>query len=612
MCGIFGYFGRESASMPDTLVAAMGLSIAHRGPDDHGVYTGSALALGNRRLSIIDLEGGHQPIVSDDGQVVLVQNGEIYNYVELAQELAREGILCRTSSDSEVLLQLYLRHGVDFVSRLNGMFAIAIYDRRVDQMILVRDRVGVKPLFVHDDGRRLLFASEIKALLRGGVPRRMNVEALHHLFTYSFVPPPTTMFAGIEHLRPGHLMIIGRESREVRRWWHVCDSVTQERSEDEWIEEFNTVLDDAVRLRMRSDAPYGAFLSGGVDSSTIVGLMARHMDAPVKTFSIGFDDPRFDESVFAQEAAERFRTDHVLETVDTKLLAMWPLTTYHCDQPHSDVSFMPTHRVASLAAEHVKMVLTGDGGDEMFGGYARYLDLFPGGVDPAARTQAEFERACSQSMTLLFSEDNKESVYTDTFRRQVSGLDSWDVMRPLFNETAHMDRINQMLYIDKMILLPGNNLVKPDRMGMAVSLEARTPFLDYRMVELAFRMPGWLKLHGGVGRYLYKKAVQPLIGQNLTYRKKQMFTVPIGEWFRSELSGFVRKVLSADDTAISGFVDRRHIDRMLDQHNSGERNFTREIRAFIAIELWHKIFIEQTECEAFADIGAVMPEGFHA
>lgn len=570
-------------------LAAMGELLSHRGPDDQGSFAATGVAVGNQRLSIIDVAHGHQPFMSDDQKIALVQNGEIFNYVELAAELERDGFPCRTHSDTEVLLRLYERDGIDFVRRLNGMFAIAIYDGHEDVLYLIRDRIGVKPLFLHDDGQRLLFASEIKSLLRAGAPRQMSPVALHHYLTFNYVPPPCTIFEGVHHLMPGHLLCIRRDGQELRRWWNLSDVRAEQRTEADWIENFNATLDDAVRLRLRADVPFGAFLSGGVDSSTIVGLMSRHMDRPVDSFCIGFHDPRYDEAPFAQQAAERFGTHHVMERVEANMLDLWPLAIYFCDQPHGDISFLPTYRVAQLAVQHVKMVLTGDGGDELFAGYDKYRDFFAGGYPDA--DEAGFRRAYYRNIS-LFQDEAKADLYAPEFATRLNGVDSSDVLQPLYEQSSHMDRINQALYIDMMLLLPGNNLVKPDRMGMAVSLEARTPFLDYRMMELAFRMPGDLKLRDGQTKYIYKKAVQPLIGESLAYRKKQMFTVPVGEWFRRELAGWCREMLLSQKAVSRKLFNPASVEKMLGDHQNGSANYTREIRALIAVELWHQVFID--------------------
>ena len=583
MCGIFGYYSRSRQNLCEKALGRMGTSIRHRGPDDQGTHSGKGFALGNQRLSIIDLAGGHQPMFSDDRNIIVVQNGEIFNYVELAADLARTGNSCNTSSDTEVILRLYERDGISFLSKLNGMFSIAIYDARTDVLYLVRDRIGVKPLFLYDDGDKLLFASEIKSILASGsIGLKMNHEALHHYLSFNYVPPPFTVYENIEHLMPGCFLKISRDSVKVEKWWDLADvQPVYDRNENDWIDEFRSILDSAVRLRLRSDVPFGAFLSGGVDSSSIVALMARNSSDKIKTFCIGFNDPRFDESEYAEIAANRFGTEHIMERVDSDMLDLWPLATYHCDQPHGDVSFLPTLRVSKLAAEHVKVVLTGDGGDELFAGYDKYLELFnTTGIDDI--DQISFQKKYFQKIS-LFSENDKYKLYKGEMLREVRGCESYDVISPHFKNVLHQDRINQVLYVEMQLLLSGNNLVKPDRMGMAVSLEARTPFLDYRMMEFAFKMPGKFKIRNGQTKSIYKKAVEGLIGRDLAYRKKQMFTVPIGEWFKTSRKRYLETALPLD------LFNADNVQSMCLKHLAGTVNYTRELRALIAVQHWDKV-----------------------
>jgi len=593
MCGIFGYFARGvNYSMSNEQFASMGDQLFHRGPDDLGRYHESGVGLGNRRLSIIDIEGGNQPFYSDDGQVVVVQNGEIFNYIELATDLRSTGYNCSSGCDTEVLLRLYERDGISMLNSLNGMFALAIYDKRDDALYLARDRIGVKPLYFHCDDERLVFASEIKSLLKAGIDRRINLVGLHHFLSYNYVPQPHTMFEGVEHFPPGHVLRIDKKDIKLIQWWNLTRQNTEERSENDWRSELNWLLEDSVRLRLRSDVPVGAFLSGGVDSSTIVGLMARQLDEPVRTFTIGFNETGFDESVFADEASNRFGTAHVLRKVDMNMLHLWPLVTWHCDQPHGDVSFLPTYRVAQLASEEVKVVLTGDGADELFAGYDKYVEFFNNQEAQSCSTE-DFRRYYYENLC-LFSDGAKQSLYSDSVRRDLSGCESYSVVSPMFEQASGMDRINRALYLDMQLLLSGNNLVKPDRMGMAVSIEARNPFLDYRVMELAFRIPGSLKLRGSETKYIYKESVRDLIGDSLAYRKKQMFTVPVGEWFRRTLAPFTESILLGERALDRNLFRSEQVRDMLCKHQRNEANFTREIRALIAIELWCCTFLDSS------------------
>lgn len=593
MCGIFGYFDRRGVSLAPRTVEKMGQAIFHRGPDDAGIFHGPGVALGNQRLSIIDIAGGHQPFMSEDGQIVVVQNGEIFNYVELARELAAEGYPCTTQCDTEVILRLYQRYGIEFIKKLNGMFAIAIYDARQQACYLIRDRVGVKPLYVYHEGPRIYFASEIKALLATGIPREVNMEALEQYLTFNYVPPPLTMFNHIRHIMPGVFHRYSAVEEKSVAWWQLSEIQPQEQTESAWMEQFNETLSDAVRIRMRADVSFGAFLSGGVDSSTVVGYMRQHQQKPLKTFSIGFDDPKYDESVYFKEAAQRFSTQHQSSNFVPAQLALWPQAIYYCDQPHGDVSFVPTYVLSKLASTEVKMVLTGDGADELFAGYSKYLALLENNGFLLGAEQSIFWREYTNKIA-LFSDQEKESLYATSANRVY--VNAADFFSQIVAAVPHMDRINQALYFDTMMLLPGNNLVKPDRMGMAASIEARTPFLDMRMVKLGFSMPGNLKLRTGETKYLYKKAVENLIGAQLTYRAKQMFTVPIGDWLKNSLSFFIESFLLTK-LPHRGIFKQSFLNKIATEHVAGIKNYTRELRALIALELWFLLFIDNISCE---------------
>jgi asparagine synthase (glutamine-hydrolysing) len=585
MCGIFGYFDRSGRSINSDQIEVMGASIKHRGPDDQGIFSLPGLSLGNQRLSVMDILGGHQPFISESGDVVVVQNGEIFNHIELSNELKKIGIVFNTNSDTEVILRLYQHYGIDFVSKLNGMFAIAIYDDNLKKLFLIRDRVGVKPLFFHFNGTRLIFSSEIKSFFEAAIiSPKLNPVALDHFLTFNYVPPPFTIYDSVEHLMPGHILEIDKKGLKMRQWWDLAEiEPDNSRSESSWIEEFNSIIEDAVKLRLRADVPFGAFLSGGVDSSTIVGLMAKNMSEPVKTFCIGFEDPKYDESIYAQEAATRFNTHHFLEKVSPDMLDLWPMATYYCDQPHGDISFLPTYRVSKLASEHVKVVLTGDGGDELFAGYDKYKNFF-NRQNINDLSDADFQKSYFDSIS-LFSKEQKSKLCTKYFRDTLTESDSFSLAQSYFYKVKHQDRINQALYLDMQLLLPGNNLVKPDRMGMAVSLEARTPFLDYRMVELAFKMPGNLKLKEGVTKYILKKSVTPLIGKNLAQREKQMFTVPVGEWFRQNKVDYCSKRFNSFGI-LNDFLEPLQSNELLQEHVCGFKNNTREVRALISLTHW--------------------------
>ncbi len=597
MCGIFGSFSFKRMAVDEQTIAAMSQSITHRGPDADGYHADDLAVLGNRRLSILDLsEASNQPISSDDHKIVVVQNGEIFNYIELRDELRQAGARFKTAGDTEVLLRAYEVWGPEFVKRLNGMFAIAVYDIELGKLYLYRDRLGVKPLYLAgspDDGR-IWFGSEIKAILANGQNYIPDMDALAQYFALNYIPQPKTAFAGISHLPPAHMACISVEGGlEVKRYWDLR-TITPDphMTEAEAKAALLSHLDDATRIRMRSDAPFGAFLSGGLDSSSVVGMMSLYQSQPLYTFSIGFNDPRFDETYYAQAAAKRFGTLHERQVADYDAISDWPRFIWHCDQPHGDVSFMPTDQVSCLAARQVKMVLTGDGGDELFAGYEKYLTMFPGGQTDGLQNnwEDEFVRASG-----LLQGDQPKTLLMGELFDAFHDIDPYRALTKEIRHADHQDPINRVLLAETHTLLPGNNLVKPDRMAMANSLEVRSPFLDYRMAEFAFRVPGDLKLQGGETKWIYKRAVEPLLGAELTWRKKQMFTVPIGEWFRRELAGYCRDVLLDGRLEARGIIAIETVAAMLDAHVAGAANYTRQLRALISLEIWFRLFIDQDE-----------------
>lgn len=593
MCGVFGYYNIHGKSIPHKKIVSMGHAIKHRGPDGQGIYHDNqlAVALGNQRLAIIDVDNGQQPFISDDNNIVVVQNGAIFNYIELTELLEEAGFPCKTRCDTEVILRLYEMEGISCLQRLNGMFAIAIFDKNTKSLYLARDRVGEKPFYYFADNQNIFFASEIKSIIPFLPQVDIEFKALEQYLTLNYVPMPLTMFKGVKHVKPGHFIKFSEQGFEEFCWWDLSKIRVKEKSEADWVSELNETLEDAVRLRLRSDVDFGAFLSGGVDSSSVVGFMAKHVEKPIRTYSIGFDDPKYDESPYAEEAAVRFNTKHVTKKVKSNLLSLWPMATYHSDQPHGDVSFLPTFKVAELASKEVKMVLTGDGADELFAGYDKYKNFFES-ENASKLSDEEFLKKYADNIS-LFDDEARKKLFSQNILKEIKNDSVCEsIITPLLKNVFHMDRINQALYIDTVLLLSGNNLVKPDRMGMAVSIENRAPFLDFRLIELAFSMPGDLKLRDGETKYIYKKAVKDLIGENLTYRKKQMFTVPVGEWFKSELFDDCMDLLVSDRARARGYFNYDYIESMIYKHAANEKNYTREIRALIAFEYWCREFMD--------------------
>ncbi|MBD1203902.1 MAG: asparagine synthase (glutamine-hydrolyzing) [Rhodobacteraceae bacterium] len=594
MCGIFGQFSFGRGPVDPAVISAMAGSIQHRGPDATGYHADETAVLGNCRLSILDLsEASNQPMVSDDGQTVVVQNGEIFNFIELRRDLERRGVRFHTSGDTEVLLRGFETWGPDFVTRLNGMFAIAIFEGRNGRLYLYRDRLGVKPLFLAGGPQegRLWFASEIKAILQNGHDYPPDMGALAQYFALNYVPQPDTVFQGIRHLPPGHMARVDATGVSITRYWDLARiSAQPDMSPAEAQAGLLQLLDDATRIRMRSDAPFGAFLSGGLDSSSVVGFMSLYKSNGLHTFSVGFDDPRFDESAYALMAAKRFGTLHERHLSAPTSADLWPQFIYHCDQPHGDVSFIPTLQVSRAAARQVKMVLTGDGGDELFGGYDKYLNVFPGGGTD--HLSDGWEDAFARQSGLLQGHEARD-ILTGPLAEAFGDADPYRALSSEIRKVDHMDRINQVLFAETVTLLPGNNLVKPDRMALANSLEVRSPFLDYRMAEFAFLVPGHLKLHGGETKWILKKAVEPLLGSSLTWRKKQMFTVPVGEWFRDALAGHCREMLLDGRLEARGIIDINGVRSMVEAHVARTHNFNRQLRALYSLELWYRLFVDR-------------------
>lgn len=588
MCGIFGLFGSQPLDF-NALAERMAGMLAHRGPDEQGWHVDGFALLGNTRLSIIDVAHGQQPVFSDDRQVVAVQNGEIYNYVELRDELKAAGVSFRTDSDTEVILRMYEAHGVSFVHRLNGMFAIAIWDGRTKEMHLFRDRLGQKPLFMTQQEflggiGGMAFASEIKALLAIGVKVVPNVEAMHHYLSFNYVPPMMSMFEGVEPVQPGWAVTMDARGLRSWQWWQPEMGCDEKPKEADWAEELLTTLRDAVRIHLRSDVEVGAFLSGGVDSSSVVALAADFVKPPMHSFSIGFHEGRFDESAYSAEVAGQYHTLHHLEKVEADMTHLWPKALYHCEQPHGDASFMPTYLLSTLAAKNVKVVVTGDGSDELFAGYERHAAFL-------AEGEHDFETRYFANQGLL-SHKEKLGLYAPGVRKQLADVDSAQLMWGDFAQCAHLDVVNRMLWMDMKWLLPGNNLVKPDRMGMAVGLEARVPFLDNRVIDLAMAMPGRFKLKDGVTKSILKEAMGGHLSRTILHRPKQMFTVPIGEWFKTHLAPMLREMLLGERAQSRGLFDQAAVGVMIEEHISSAVNHTRALRALVALEMWHRLFVD--------------------
>jgi asparagine synthase (glutamine-hydrolysing) len=615
MCGICGVVAAERERGPDReAVARMSGRLVHRGPDDEGLFCEGPVALAARRLSIIDLAHGHQPIENEDGSAVVVQNGEIYNYRELKRELEGKGHRFGTDCDTEVLVHLWEEEGERFVERLRGMFAIALWDKRRRRLLLARDRFGIKPLYYrHVDGE-LSFASELKALLeQPGFSRQIDPEAVSAYLAFNSIPAPLTIFAEARKLPPGYLLAYEGGEAELRRYARAGAVPGDERggSEDELAAELREVLDDSVRAHLVADVPVGVLLSGGVDSGGLAALASAHSAEPVRTFSIGFEETGFNELSRARLVAERYGTDHRELIVRPDAVELLPKLAEAFDEPFGDSSALPTYLVSELAAGHVKVALSGEGGDELFGGYYTYVaDLLArrvGRLAPLARPLAEalpsrtdrvgfdykakrFARAAANADPLERHHAWKE-IFSPQLRADLtgpgaSGWDPVDLYRARYAETAGADPLARMQDVDLGIYLVDDLLVKTDRASMAHSLETRVPFLDPQVAEFAFSLPRRMKVRGFGKKRLLRKALAPLLPEEIVRGRKQGFSIPIAAWLRGPLEPFAREVLAPGALERQGLLEPAAVTPILDRHCSGQEDLSRQIWGLMALTLW--------------------------
>jgi asparagine synthase (glutamine-hydrolysing) len=638
LCGIAGFVesnGARDAAARKALIDQMCRVIAHRGPDDQGMEVLGRAALGMRRLSIIDLAGGHQPMSGCDPHLTIVFNGEIYNYRELQRELESRGHTFHTRSDTETIVHAYEEFGDACVEHLRGMFAFAIWDERSERLFAARDRAGEKPFYYTlTPGGTFVFGSELKCLLEyPEVARETDPAALDAYLTFGYIPEPLSIFRDVYKLEAGCRVIFERGQYRTESYWDFpigTDSSHAARTEDDYVEELRALLDESVRAMLVADVPLGAFLSGGVDSSTIVGLMSRATNAPVKTFSIGFREDSFDELKYARLAARHFETDHRELIVTPEVCGLVDELIRHFDEPFADQSSIPTYLVAKLAREHVKVALSGDGGDELFGGYTRYAVeerrsgfarlprvLRKGVMEPLSRRLPHGARGRNfiHNVALdpidryidnvsIFNEPSKAWLYTSDFRRALSGAGkATGHFEAIAARGAGSDPLETLLYLDSKTYLPGDILTKVDRMSMAVSLEARVPLLDHKLVEFAARIPGHLKMRGGESKYIFKQAVRGLVPDEILNRPKQGFGVPITEWINKELRERIRDTFADAGTRQRGLVDYSYVDVLLTEHERGRRDHSPALWSLFILELWHRAYVDQSAVE----IGAGAP-----
>lgn len=628
MCGIAGAVWNDArkAVEPATLQRMIDV-LRHRGPDDEGMYVADiasqiGVALGHRRLSIIGVATGKQPLANEDDSVWVVFNGEIYNFLELRKELEAAGHRFRTQSDTEVLVHLYEEHGADMLPRLNGMFAIAIWDARRRQLLLARDRLGKKPLVYRHEPGRLMFASELKSLLQvPGVPREVDPQALDEYLTYQYVPHPRTIFRGIAKLSPGCYAVWRDDRLDVRPYWQPDFNAEDNRSGQDYARELRELMTSSVAMRLQSEVPLGAFLSGGIDSTIIVGLMSQLAAEPVRTFSIGFPVAEFDETSYARIAAERFGTIHEEFQVRPDAMEVLPRLVWHYDEPFADSSALPTWYVSQLTRQRVTVALTGDGGDELFIGYPRYMAVWlaqgfdrlphllqrilagrywqrlPSGVRQKSRLR-QWKRFV-EMLNLpparrylewigIFNQVRRAALCSDEFTASLPDSDPLEFLTAALARANRRPPATAFSLADLVTYLPCDLMTKVDIASMAHSLECRQPFLDYRVVELAARMPQRLKFRFGRGKRILRSVFGDLLPEAILRRPKMGFGVPLDHWFRHELKDFTSDVLLDRKTLERGYFRPESVARLLEEHQQGQFNHGYRLWSLLILELWHR------------------------
>lgn len=617
MCGIAGFIDAErSQDDAEQLIDRMCRVIRHRGPDDQGVWVGNGVAMGMRRLSIIDLAGGNQPIFNEDQSVLVILNGEIYNYRELQKELQERGHHFHTDSDTEAIVHAYEEYGDECVKHLRGMFTFAIWDRKRQRLLAARDRFGKKPLNYYWDGQKLIFGSEIKSILEAGIPREVNHIALDEYLVYRCVPAPNTLFKGVMKLPPAHILVYENGQISTKCYWELSFRPTCTDDEATAIERIRALLKEAVEVRLMSEVPLGAFLSGGIDSSVVVGLMSSMMSQPVKTFSIGFEEDEFSELPYARQVAKHFGTDHHEFFVRPELISVLPQLVWAYDEPFSDASMLPTYYVSRLAREHVTVALTGDGGDEIFAGYTSYSrEWVINRIPPILRSLlASGSRFMPDGMRgknrlgsllldlptrvvrsqMLFAADSRSSIYSPEYFAQVRDHNPYERLISEFRAVSDLDTTAQQQYVDARRYLIDDILVKVDKASMFNSLETRAPLLDQYLVEYVASLPASLRMRNGVLKYLLKKAAADLLPAEILTRGKQGFGVPIKHWFRGDLNGYAYELLLSPQAQQRGIFNPAFVRNLLQAHaRTTLVNHSSAIWALLCLELWFQIYMDE-------------------
>ncbi|WP_082125896.1 asparagine synthase (glutamine-hydrolyzing) [Silvibacterium bohemicum] len=637
MCGICGkfMFDREE-SVSNVLIKDMADALVHRGPDDDGFYVLGQIGLGFRRLSIIDLSGGHQPLSNEDGTIWIVFNGEIYNYLALRRELMAKGHDFKTKSDTEVIVHLYEEYGADCVHHLRGMFAFAIWDAQERSLFLARDRVGIKPLYYYANKRFLAFGSEIKAILAdSAIPREVAPELIDRFLTYYYMPGGETLLRNLYKLEPGHTLLAKNGKFEIRRYWDLDFSRSDHRQSGRDMEEqLLCLLDETVQLHMISDVPVGFLLSGGLDSTALLSFAAQKTDKPISTFTIGFSsDGVVDERPYAKLAAERYGSKHFELSISQEDFATFlPGYVWHMEEPVCEPPAIALNYISKLASQHVKVLISGEGGDEAFGGYENYRNIFwfehikaafgplqrPVGtgmesLGKAANSRVLTKYGCRMSVPFAdyylgrtsspfeFFPRERSRLYSEEMLRHINVEHSLGATRKYMSRTRDYNVLNKMLYIDTHSWLPDDLLVKADKMTMANSVELRVPLLDHKVLEFAARLPRNMKVRRGITKYLAKKALRGRVPEEILNRPKAGFPVPYRAWLRSGLQGWVNEILMDPRTLCRGYFQQRTVEELIQRNSSGS-DYSKEIFSLVVLELWFRTFVDQSPATTLAEV----------
>jgi asparagine synthase (glutamine-hydrolysing) len=617
MCGITGlvHFNRERAISPGVL-KKMSHSIYHRGPDDEGHYIHQNVGLGFRRLSIIDLSTGHQPLSNQNESIYIVFNGEIYNYLEQRQKLIQKGYIFKTTTDTEVILHLYEEYGVECLQYLRGMFAFSIWDGKRQQMFCARDRFGIKPFYYYTDNEKFVFGSEIKAILESeDIDKTMSIDALDSYFAFGYITSDLSIYKNIKKLQPAHYLLLSFKDKptiQIKRYWEIHFQPDYSKSENQWQQEIEECFSETVKLHMISDVPLGAFLSGGIDSSSVVAMMARNSERPVKTFSIGFKEQEFNELKYAREVANKYGCEHHEQIVEPESINLLSRLVNAYDEPFADSSAIPTYYVSQLARKHVTVALSGDGGDELFAGYNSYTrfnklysrsfnfkypflnKLVWGNVHKLIPKHVR-----GKGLTYLLSQDKKYQFAYMSWQKEerqklmlphLSGINylnaSEDYKINILKESNISDHVTRMQYLDLQTYMVDDILTKVDRASMMNSIEVRVPLLDHKFAELTFKIPPNLKLKGSEQKYILKKTMAPMLPQSILNHEKQGFGVPISIWFKDDLKTYIKDTFNASDCLLYNYLDKTYIKDKILNNQITHVDFSDRIWALLFLNEW--------------------------